>query len=195
MTNCYLVINEESDEVIVIDPADYAERIISKVNDMKKTVKAILLTHGHYDHMGAVAQMKELTGADVYVHECEQQLLMDPQMNMSGMFGEPVSLKADVRLKDGQELTLAGCQIRVLHTPGHTRGSASYYLEECSALLSGDTLFCESVGRSDLPTGSMSALVRSCREKLLVLPGDTAVYPGHGPETTIAHEAKYNPFL
>ena len=127
--------------------------------------------------------------------EAEKELLRDAHKNVSEQAGRPCITSADVYLKDGQELTLAGMQCKVIATPGHTVGGCCYYFEEAGFLVAGDTLFAESVGRTDFPTGSMSTLVRSIKDKLFVLPDDTKVYPGHGESTTIAHEKEYNSFL
>ena len=194
-TNCYLAMNENTKELFVVDPADRADRIIQKVQDMGGTPVAVLLTHGHFDHIGAADALRKEYGISVYAMGEETQILSSMQLNLSQMFGCPLTLQADVLLRDGQVITLAGMEIAAYHTPGHTLGGACYYISSEGVLFSGDTLFCESVGRSDFPTGSMSALVRSIREKLMVLPEETKVYPGHNYETTIGHEKRYNPFL
>ena len=130
----------------------------------------------------------------IYAGEAEKKFLLDTKNNLSKAMGCPVTVIADVYLKDGEELDLDGIRIKVLATPGHTAGGVSYYFPEGGFLICGDTLFQESVGRTDFPTGSMSTLVRSVKEKLFTLPEDTVVYPGHGDSTTIGHEKKYNPF-
>ncbi len=194
-TNCYLVMNRDTKELLVIDPGAQADRIRLKVSDMGGKPAAVLLTHGHYDHIGAAKQVCEMYGISCYALKEEEGLLASETMNLSGMFGHPMTLRPDQWLQDGQELTMAGRSLRVLATPGHTAGGASYYFPQEGVLFSGDTLFCGSVGRSDFPTGSAAILVRSIREKLLVLPDETAVYPGHESDTTIGYEKKYNPFL
>lgn len=194
-TNCYLAMNEDTKEIIIVDPADRADRIVQKVQVMGGTPVAVLLTHGHFDHIGAAQELRDKYGISIYAMKEEAAVLASMQLNLSQMFGCPLTLNADVLVKDGQELKLAGLDITVFHTPGHTQGGACYYLKEEGVLFSGDTLFCESVGRSDFPTGSMSTLVRSIKEKLLVLPEDTRVLPGHNNESTIGHEKRYNPFL
>ena len=130
----------------------------------------------------------------IYAGEAEKKFLLDTKSNLSKDMGRPVTVTADVYLKDGEELDLDGIRIKVLATPGHTAGGVSYYFPEGGFLICGDTLFQESVGRTDFPTGSMSTLVRSVKEKLFTLPEETVVYPGHGDSTTIGHEKKYNPF-
>lgn len=194
-TNCYLAMNQETKELILVDPADRADRIAQKISDMGGIPAAIMLTHGHFDHIGAVDELRERYRIPCYAQEEEAKVLASVEWNLSRMFGCPMTVKADVLLKDGQELTLAGKRLLVIHTPGHTLGGACYYFPEEGVLFSGDTLFAGSVGRSDFPTGSSSVLVRSVREKLLVLPEETLVYPGHQQESTIGYEKRYNPFV
>ncbi len=195
-TNCYVVINTETQECIVVDPGDKGDSIAYTLrNDGLKPV-AILLTHGHFDHICGVNEVKKAFGIDVYVHERDSELISDPEKNDSLMFiGKGVSVEADKLLHGGEQLDFAGFKIDVLHTPGHTPGSVCYYIKEKGVLLSGDTLFQMSVGRTDLPGGSMSSLVSSLKEKVITLPEDTVVYPGHGEATSIEVEKKYNPFL
>ena len=148
-----------------------------------------------FDHIWGVEGLKKCSGARVYAYEGEKELCESDSLNVSRDVGRPCTVTPDVLLKDGQKVEIAGMQFQVIATPGHTKGSCCYYFEEAGVLLSGDTLFQDSVGRTDLPTGSMSALVRSVREKLMVLPDDVTVYPGHGECTSIGHERKYNAFL
>ena len=203
-TNTYFLYREGENKAIIIDPADQGTQIYASLfkNDLK--VEGILLTHGHFDHVwglealkGAVNRERKEKGLEpikVYALDAERELLGNADMNVSEMAGRACTVAADEYLKDGQELTLADITFRVIATPGHTGGSCCYYLEEKGFLLSGDTLFQESVGRTDFPTGSMSQIVRSIREKLFVLPEDTKVYPGHGGATTIGYEKENNPF-
>ena len=158
-------------------------------------MEAIYLTHAHFDHIGGVEELKKLSGAKVYVYEKEKRLCEDTEYNLSAEHGLNLTLDPDEYLPDGAECEAAGLKFRLLATPGHTEGSCCYYFYEDGILISGDTLFEGSVGRTDFPGGSMSTLVRSCREKLLTLPDDTLVYPGHGGATTIGDEKKYNSFL
>ena len=137
----------------------------------------------------------ELSGAPIYAYEEEKVLCEDAVTNVSEQVGRPYTVIPDRYLKDGEKITIAGMDCRLIGTPGHTVGSCCYYFEEDGILIAGDTLFQDSVGRTDLATGSMSALVRSVREKLFTLPEETKVYPGHGESTTIGHEKKYNPFI
>lgn len=194
-TNCYFVYKEGGQEVILFDPADKGAYLYDKLAEKGFQVAAILLTHGHFDHIWGVEELKERSGAKVYACEEEKEVCENADINVSGNTGRPCTVKADVYVKDGDEITAAGMTCKVIATPGHTKGSCCYYFEDDKILLSGDTLFQESVGRTDLPTGSMSALVRSVKEKLLILPEDVKVYPGHGEATSIGYEKKYNPFL
>ena len=193
-TNCYLVANEETGELVIIDPADEAERIIARVRQMNARPVAILLTHGHFDHIGAVTSLQKTFAIPVCAMTEEQELLQNAQKNLSGLYGKPVMVQADRFLRDGEKVQLAGFSFAVLHTPGHTVGGCCYYCKEEQVLFSGDTLFHGSVGRTDFPTGSMGMLHDSIHRKLFVLPAETAVYPGHGEATDIAYEKRYNPY-
>ena len=194
-TNCYLIINKETKEALLIDPADNALRISNVIEENGCTLKAILLTHGHFDHIMALNELKKRYNVPVYAHEEEEDVLKQSSLNMSGMIGQIYTTQADIYVKDGEHLKLAGLDIIVLHTPGHTKGGVCYYLPEEKVLMSGDTLFHCSIGRTDFPTGSMSQLVRSVKEQLFVLPDDVQVYPGHDSVTSIGYEKQYNPFF
>ena len=194
-TNCYLLINEDTKELVVVDPATCPDYLVSHIKSNGYIPKAILLTHAHFDHvMGIDGWVKEFD-IPVYLHEDEKQILEDPRLNLSGVFGTNYSYNKASCLQDKQILELAGFKFKVIHTPGHTAGGCCYYEEAEAVLFSGDTLFCQSVGRSDFPTGSMSTLVRSIKEKLFCLPDDVMVYPGHNDLTSIADEKVYNPFV
>lgn len=200
-TNCYFLYREGAQECIVVDPGDQGAGIYDALKKNGFQVAGILLTHGHFDHIWGLKGLRDAANADrmeqvkVYAHEDERELLRDVHQNVSEQAGRPCVVSADVYVKEGDEISLAGMTCRVIATPGHTAGGCCYYFEEAGFLLSGDTLFAESVGRTDFPTGSMGTLVRSIREKLFVLPDETKVYPGHGESTTIGHEKAYNPFL
>lgn len=192
-TNCYLISHQETKETIVIDPAEEAERIQEEIerNGLKPVV--ILLTHGHFDHMGAADLLRKWYQVSVYGCEAEMDVMENPEWNLSKMFGKGFSFKADGAFRDGEKLHYLGEEITVLQTPGHTKGSCCFYFAKEGFLVSGDTLFAESVGRTDFPTGGYGAL-REAVLKLFQLPEETVVYPGHYEETTIAHEKRYNPF-
>ena len=194
-TNCYFVYREGSNDVIFIDPADKGDYIYETLKDKDLHVKGILLTHGHFDHIWGCNKLRELSGAPIYAYEEEKVLCEDAVVNVSEQVGRPYTVIPDRYLKDGEEITIAGITCKLIATPGHTVGSCCYYFEEAGILIAGDTLFEESVGRTDLATGSAGALVRSIKDKLFILPDDTKVYPGHGDVTTIGHEKKYNPFV
>lgn len=193
-TNCYFLCNSDND-CILVDPGDDANSIINYVESKGLQPKAILLTHGHFDHIMAVDEVKEKYQIPVYAAEAEKETLMDTAKNLSaGMGGTKLQLEADYWLKDGEELELLGEPMRCLLTPGHTKGGMCFYFPKSLILFSGDTLFQQSVGRTDFPGGSMSELLRSIREKLFVLPEDVRVYPGHGLMTSISDEKMMNPF-
>ena len=156
---------------------------------------AILLTHGHFDHAAASGELATIFNIPIYAHEAEKDTLEDPMANVSWMVRRDEVYHADVFVKDEQELDLAGFHIRVFHTPGHTAGGCCYYLPYEEVVFSGDTLFAQSVGRTDFPGGSMSKIVRSIKDKLMTLPEHTTVYPGHNDMTTIERERMYNPYL
>ena len=188
-TNCYLVYHNESREAVIVDPADNGAYVLNKCREMDVKPVAILLTHGHFDHIMAVKDICRAFPCPVYAGWKEEGLLQEPSMNLSGSMGtEPVFLEADVLVKDGQVLPLMGFDWKVLETPGHTAGSVCYYVEAERAVFSGDTLFADSMGRTDLPTGDRKAIIHSITKKLFLLPGETRVYPGHGESTTIAVE-------
>lgn len=194
-TNCYVVSNEETSECFLVDPGAYSDKVIAYIREHELKPQAILLTHGHFDHiMGLDGVLREFP-IPVYAQEEEEILLKDASYNASISYGPAYTFSGASYIKDGQILELAGMTIRAIHTPGHTIGGCCYYIESEHVLFSGDTLFHDSVGRTDFPTGSQSQLVRSIREKLLGLPEETVVCPGHMSETTIGHEKKYNPFL
>lgn len=193
-TNVYLAINTETQEAFLVDPAERAELIEQWIKDLGVTLKAILLTHGHFDHIGAVTRLKADLQVPVYAMQAEKSVLDDSLLNMSGNVGKPFTVKADKGLKDMDHFQVAGFDVTAYHTPGHTRGGACYYLREEKVLFSGDTIFCETIGRTDMPTGNLSELVRSLRRMLKELPDETEIFPGHEESTSVAHEKKYNPY-
>ena len=194
-TNCYLAKNTETGEVLIIDPAARPEKIEAAVSKMEGKPAAILLTHGHFDHITAAKATAAKYEIPIYACREEEEMLREPSVNMTSYYAEPVSIVPDVSLRDLEVFQAGGFSVQMLHTPGHTVGSCCYYIEEEGVLFSGDTLFCGSVGRTDFPGGSTSQIVRSLHRLLENLPEDTKVYPGHDMSTTIGYEKRYNPFV
>ena len=193
-TNCYLAKNKETGALLIIDPADAPSRIISRIEQMGAKPEGILLTHGHFDHIGAAMKLHAHYNIPIYAHAAEKEILENADKNLSLMTGLGFTAQADHYLADGQKLSLAGFEIRVVHTPGHTIGGVCYYFETEGVLFAGDTLFRCSVGRTDFPTGSMRQIHDSIHQKLFVLPETTVVYPGHDQPTDVRYEKMFNPF-
>ena len=194
-TNCYLVKDAETGESFAVDPGDYDDALAKTLREMGvERLKYILLTHGHHDHILGLQKLQDAFGGKIVMHESETAFLTDDSLSLRHpVFGSlPRAERADLTVRDGDTIPFAGGEIRVLHTPGHTRGSVCYLLDDY--LFAGDTLFQESVGRTDLPTGNTRQLLQSVR-RLAALDGDYTVYPGHGPQTTLSHERNYNPYL
>ena len=194
--NCYIV--SEADEAFIIDPGGDAGKIIRAAKNFD--VRYILLTHAHFDHIGGLNEIKEaFPEAETAVHKLEKEWLYSAELNLSENFGfdSVYEKNVDIELEDGMTLDFAGTKIKILHTPGHTPGSTCFYIENSgkSVLFSGDTLFRSSIGRTDFPGGSGRKIIESIKTKLLVLPDETVVYPGHDENTSIALEKKLNPFL
>jgi len=194
-TNTYIVWNEDTRECIVIDPSDGYEVIDARLKEKQLHPSAVYVTHGHDDHIGSVNDLKRAYGLLVYMMKEEEEFAESVQYNLSMAFGRPRVIEPDMFFVDGQEVSVLGTKMKALLTPGHTVGGGSYYFPEEKMVFTGDTLFRESVGRSDFPGGSGKQLIASIREKLMPLPDDTVVYPGHGPLTTIGHERIHNYFL
>ena len=194
-TNCYFVYREGEKEVLLFDPADQGGQIFQSLREHGFQVKAILLTHGHFDHIWGSKELRELSGTRIYAYIGEKEVLENAELNVSAQAGRPYSVEADVYVQDGEVLDFGDMKCKLIATPGHTKGSCCYYFEEDGILIAGDTLFRESVGRTDFPTGSMSRIVRSVKEKLICLPDSVKVYPGHGETTSIGFEKENNPFL
>lgn len=193
-TNCYFLYDEETRECVIIDPGYEADKILKFIHKRELKVKQILLTHGHFDHITEADSLRKKLGVKIGAAAAEREILENPQLNASVMVGNPVSLKVDEWFEDGQEITVLGQTMRCILTPGHTCGGMCYYFPKAGILFSGDTLFQESVGRTDFPTGSTSQLIASIREKLFVLPDAVRVYPGHGMMTSIQDEKMLNPY-
>lgn len=193
-TNCYVVWDENTLEAAVVDPGFEDQQIGDIINDNKLKVKYILLTHGHFDHLGGVNQIKQLTGAKVLIHENDANCLVDPKRNLSVLAGMAMVLPpADGYLSENQTITLGDVAIRVIHTPGHSKGGVCFLAD--GQLIAGDTLFNTSIGRTDFADGDLSELLNAIEMKLFILDDATIVLPGHGGNTTIGYEKMHNPFL
>ena len=194
--NCSVVGDEASHEALVIDPGDNIEQVLEVLRRHHLKLKQIVITHAHIDHVGGAMQLKRATGAPILLNQSDQALLamLDVQAGWLGQAPpEPVAI--DQELRDGDTLRAGGLEASVLHTPGHTQGSVCLYFPAEKKLLAGDTLFAGSIGRTDLPGGSMEMILRSLHQRVLALPDETVVVPGHGPLTTIGEERETNPFL
>lgn len=194
-TNCYLAINEETKQAVIIDPAACPKKILDFIEEEGLKVETILLTHGHFDHTMGIDGFLERYPVPVYVHEDDEKIMNDPILNLSSTYTSGYTFSGAQYLRDRQTLELAGYTFEVIHTPGHTRGGCCYYVAAEHVLFSGDTLFQCSVGRTDFETSSTSDLMHSVREKLMKLPDETHVYPGHMGETMIGYERAHNPFI
>lgn len=194
MANCFILGCENTKEAAVIDPGDDADRILMTLANENLTVKYLVNTHGHFDHVGANKRMKEVTGAPLAIHT-EDVPMLSQLSRSAASFGLAAenSPEPDLLLHDGDTVTFGDITLKVIHTPGHSRGGICLYTK--GHLFAGDTLFAGSIGRTDLPGGDYDTLIASIKEKLLALPDDTVVFTGHGPETTIANEKRMNPFL
>ncbi len=193
-TNCYLVINEENKSGVVIDPGGDGDMILDKIRQKGLNIEAIFLTHGHSDHIMAVDEIRTATGAKVYISQEDAAMLIKASSNLSLYMGASREFKAaDEFFEDGETLTVAGLNFKVIATPGHTKGGVCLICEDI--VFCGDTVFSESIGRTDLPGGSYSQILQSIKNKILVLPDEMKLLPGHGPATTIGWERRRNPFL
>jgi hydroxyacylglutathione hydrolase len=194
--NCSIFGDEQSREAIVIDPGDNIEEIVAILQKHSLKVKAIVITHAHIDHIGGAAKLKALTGAPVHMNQ-EDAELYDRLEMQAGWLGveTPDRTAIDTEAREGDSLKLGNAEFQVLHTPGHTQGSISLWIPAENKLVAGDTLFRDSIGRTDLPGGDGRQILRSIHTKLMTLPADATVIPGHGPNTTIGREKERNLFL
>lgn len=189
-TNCYIVFDQDSKETMVIDPAGDVDKIVEMVNILQGKLKYIFLTHCHGDHIKGVTELKQKLGGKVLINRYDAEGLNDKNVNLTAfMDGLPeIEIDADSRLNDGDLIHLGNLEFKAIHTPGHTKGGCSLYLESEKLLFSGDTLFCGAWGRTDLPTSDFDEIMDSITNKLMNLPEDTIVYPGHGKPTVIGNE-------
>jgi hydroxyacylglutathione hydrolase len=200
-TNCYILReNESAGDCLIIDTGLEASGLVDFLCGHKLNPVAVVLTHGHIDHIGGLTLLrKNFPDIKTYIHKRDANMLSDRQSNLSFLAGiTPAAgdcLRADFTLEEGNVIELAGIKLEVLHTPGHTPGGICLYSKKEQTIFVGDTLFADSVGRTDMPGGSMTQLLRSIKEKLLTLPAETVVYPGHGPKTTIGRERTHNQYL
>ena len=190
-TNCYLLSTDKA--AIIIDPAFENDKTLEFLNDNKDKERLILITHGHFDHISGALSLRRETGVKIAVGEYENDYLSDNELNMSCRFKKPLTpFGADILLKDNEEITVGDLTFKTIFTPGHTRGGVSFLFQ--NEIFSGDTLFFESIGRTDFPGGNYHTLINSVK-KLLSLDKDYTVYSGHGDKTTLSHEREYNPFI
>ena len=194
--NCYLLADTHTKEAVLIDPGDEAARLLKVLNDEGLTLRAVWLTHAHFDHVGAVADVLERYPVPLYLHPADAPLLAHASAS-AARWGIPLKQPPTdfLPLSNGQTLTLGSLQAHCLFTPGHAPGHIAFYFPDEGIVIAGDALFKGSVGRTDLPGGDQAQLLGSIRRELLTLPPETKVYPGHGPATTVGEEARSNPFL
>jgi len=190
--NIYVYYNEETREGVIIDASDSLETVKHLVVDNALKIKAVLLTHGHFDHIFRAKEICKFIDAPLYAHEDEAALLQSPEMNRSDYRGLNITARPDKLFRDGDVFDVGGVSLKVIHTPGHTAGGVCYYDAANGVIFTGDTLFRETIGRTDMPTGDHATLVKSINEKLFILPDEVTVYPGHGEASTIGHEKKNN---
>ncbi len=192
--NCYIVGSEETKEAAIIDPGGDFNKIDNKLNELGLTPKMIILTHYHGDHIGAVKEFIDKYDLKVYIHKEDSEALNNSSINLTKtMFGKGVSIKADVELEDGDQIDLGELKFKIIHTPGHTKGGIC--IKVGNIMMTGDTLFNNSIGRTDLPGGSFEEIIKSIKEKIFVYDDDTIIYPGHMSSSTIKKEKQYNPFV
>lgn len=194
--NTYLVVDEDTKEGFIVDPGGYNPKLTKKVSDEGIEIKYIILTHGHADHISGVNEhLDDFPNAKVVVHTNEKPMLEDPRANQSLMFGSPQTVNGDIFVNDGDELEVGDLRLKFIFTPGHTPGGMCIYVESENVLFSGDTLFRQSIGRTDFPGGSFKDLADAVHTKLFILPDETVVLPGHMGQTSIGFEKGNNPFV
>jgi glyoxylase-like metal-dependent hydrolase (beta-lactamase superfamily II) len=187
--NCYILASKEGSAAIIIDPGAQERKIRQVLDKFKLNPGIVINTHGHYDHIGE----DDKFGVDVYVHKLDAPMLKNPMLNLSGLFSLPYAVKSRIRfLEEGEIIKLDDLQLRVIHTPGHTQGGVALLLEKpvSKIVFTGDTLFCQGIGRSDLDGGNEEQLMKSLKDKLFILPSEFKIYPGHGASSTIGEEKK-----
>ena len=191
--NCY-VVSDETGEGVVIDPGGMASAILAYIREAQLSIKAVLDTHGHCDHIGANDEIRDATGAPLYIHKADAPMLSDMRLNLSAFMGfKALSRPAEHLLSEGDKISFGNSELEVIHTPGHTKGGVCFVGD--GVAFTGDTLFAGSIGRSDFPGGSEVELIGNIKKKLLALPDETKVYSGHGPSSEIGWERKCNPYL
>ena len=194
MSNCYIVGSDKTKEAAIIDPGAEFGKIDSKIIELGLTPKMIILTHAHGDHIGAVLELIDKYNIPVYIHEDDAEALVDSSINLTKvLFRKEVTINPDVKLKDGDKIELGDLEFEIIHTPGHTKGGICIKIE--NIMMTGDTLFNQSIGRTDFPGGSFDQIIRSIKEKVFKYDDDTIVYPGHNSPTTIKSEKMNNPFV
>lgn len=192
--NCYLVYSENNKEAIVIDPGGDVDDIIAQIENLGLDIKYIILTHGHGDHIGGVRELKKYKNVPVAIHKDDEDLLNDGEKNLSSIMAMgTIEETADILLNEGDKIHFGNLTGKIIHTPGHTPGGITIEID--NGLFTGDTLFAGSIGRTDLLGGCFEKIISSIKDKLLIYPDDTIVYPGHGPTSTIEKEKRFNPFL
>jgi len=192
--NCYILWDEKDKEAIVVDPGEEGERIIEVIRKNSLKIRSIVNTHTHIDHIGANDFLREKTEASLLAHSADVFLLQNAELNLSALTGKDRSFGLPDRvLEEGDEIRVGGFSLRILHTPGHTPGGICLYGD--NKLFSGDTLFAGGIGRTDLAAGDLRELQKSIKDKILTLPDEVVVYPGHGPSTTVGKERRYNFFI
>ena len=188
-TNCYILADDISKECMIVDPAGESEKIINMINILNVKLKYIYLTHCHGDHIGGVNEVKNALGGKILIHRIESENLNNSDINLSWYIGmKPIELEADSRVDDNDLIHIGKIELKVLHTPGHTNGSSCLYCEKEKFIFSGDTIFRGTWGRTDLPTGSLVDIINSITTKIINLPGETIIYPGHGKNTLVKEE-------